>query len=79
MASTQELEKARTFAVPNTLKQRIAAGKLAHSFSIKLISNVEIIHYAATAGYDAVLIDLEHSSFSLDTANQLSCCALQVG
>ena len=65
--------------VPNVLKAKLMKGELAHSFSIKIISNVEIIHYAAVAGYDAVLIDLEHSQLSLSTASQLSVVANQVG
>jgi 2-keto-3-deoxy-L-rhamnonate aldolase RhmA len=78
-SSSEGLEAARAQAVPNTLKDKTLAGELAHSFSIKLVSTIEIVHYAAAAGYDAVLIDLEHSSFGLETTNQLSCAALQVG
>ena len=75
----QSLEDARKSVKPNTLKRQILAGKLAHSFSIMFIANVEVVFYAATAGYDAVLIDLEHGSFSLSSANQLCGCALQAG
>jgi 2-keto-3-deoxy-L-rhamnonate aldolase RhmA len=79
-ASTSDpLALARQAAVPNSLKECVTSGRLAHSFSIKLVKTVEIVHYAAAAGYDAVLIDLEHSSFGLETTNQLSCAALQVG
>ncbi|WVR09354.1 hypothetical protein IAU60_006420 [Kwoniella sp. DSM 27419] len=73
------LAAARQAVVPNTIKERIARGELAHSFSIKLVRTVEVVHYAAAAGYDAVLIDLEHSSMGLETTSQLSCAALQVG
>ncbi|OCF77488.1 hypothetical protein I204_01476 [Kwoniella mangroviensis CBS 8886] len=78
-AYQEGLAAASKAAVPNTVKERILRGELAHSFSIKLVKSVEIIHYAAAAGYDAVLIDLEHSSLGLETTNQLSCAALQVG
>lgn len=78
-ADAKGLAAARKKAVPNILKERLEAGRLAHSFSIKLISNVEIVQYAAAAGYDAILIDLEHSQFSLSTSNQLSCVALSAG
>jgi hypothetical protein len=79
-ASTSDpLALARQAAVPNRLKECVTSGRLAHSFSIKLVKTVEIVHYAAAAGYDAILIDLEHSSFGLETTNQLSCAALQVG
>ncbi len=76
---TDGFDQARQTIIPNRLQDRMAEGKLAHSFSLKLVSNIEVVHYAAVAGYDAVLIDLEHSSFSLDTTNQLSVAALQVG
>lgn len=73
------LNAARKYVIPNTVKIKLDKGELAHSFSIKLISNIEIVHYAAAAGYDAILIDLEHSSMGLEATNQLSCAALQVG
>jgi hypothetical protein len=74
-----KLEAARSQVIPNILKNKSLSGKLAHSFSIKLVRTIEIVHYAAAAGYDAVLIDLEHSSMGLETTSQLSCAALQVG
>jgi 2-keto-3-deoxy-L-rhamnonate aldolase RhmA len=73
------LTAVRKHVVPNTVKIKLDKGELAHSFSIKLVSTIEIVHYAAAAGYDAVLIDLEHSSMGLEATNQLSCAALQVG
>ncbi|ORY28189.1 Pyruvate/Phosphoenolpyruvate kinase-like domain-containing protein [Naematelia encephala] len=73
------LSAARKAIIPNRLKDNIEQGKLAHSFSLKLIANIEVVHYAAVSGYDAVLIDLEHGSFGLDITNQLSCAALQAG
>ena len=44
-----------------------------------MIDNVEVVGFAAVAGFDAVLIDLEHSSFGIREANQLSCMALSCG
>lgn len=76
---TSELAKARAQAVPNRVKDKLAAGKLSHAFSIKMINNVEVVGFAAVSGFDAVLIDLEHSSFGIKEANQLSCMALQCG
>ncbi|EIW72044.1 hypothetical protein TREMEDRAFT_72636 [Tremella mesenterica DSM 1558] len=73
------LTLARKSVVPNLVKRFLQEGRLAHSFSIKLIANVDIVYYAAAAGYEAVLIDLEHSSFGLETCNQLSVSALSAG
>ena len=72
------LAAARTHVVPNVVLSKVQQGQLAHSLSIKLVRTIEIVHYAA-AGFDAVLIDLEHSSMGLETTSQLSCAALQVG
>jgi 2-keto-3-deoxy-L-rhamnonate aldolase RhmA len=74
-----ELAKARAQAVPNRVKEKLAKGQLSHAFSIKMIDNVEVVGFAAVAGFDAVLIDLEHSSFGIREANQLSCMALSCG
>jgi 2-keto-3-deoxy-L-rhamnonate aldolase RhmA len=77
--SAESLESARKAAIPNKLRDKLAAGELAHSFSIKFVNNIEVVHYAAVAGYDAILIDLEHGTLGLDTTAALSISALQVG
>jgi 4-hydroxy-2-oxoheptanedioate aldolase len=77
--SQEEVEHARKVAVPNKLQEKLRAGRLAHSFSIKFIQNVEIVHYAAVAGYDSILIDLEHGTLDLATTGTLSISALQAG
>ena len=73
------LAAARQVAVPNPLRNKLIKGELAHALSIKLVSSIEIVGYAATAKYDSILIDLEHSPFGLETTNQLSCAALALG
>lgn len=78
-ADQTALSDARSKAVANRVLDNLQAGRLTHAFSLKLVKSIEVVHYAAAAGYDAVLIDLEHSSFGLETTNQLSCAALQVG
>jgi 2-keto-3-deoxy-L-rhamnonate aldolase RhmA len=55
------------------------AGLLTHAFSLKMFDNIEVVHYAAAAGYDAILVDLEHGTLDLGKASQLSVAALQVG
>ena len=73
------LAAARQVAVPNPLRNKLIKGQLAHALSIKLVSSVEVVGYAAAAKYDSILIDLEHSPFGLETTNQLSCAALALG
>lgn len=77
--SSDDLTAARQIAVPNALRNKLIKGQLAHALSVKLVSSVEIVGYAAAAKYDSILIDLEHSPFGLETTNQLSCAALAHG
>lgn len=47
--------------------------------TVRLVSSVEIVRIAKTAGFDAIYIDLEHSAFSIETTCQLSVMALEAG
>jgi 2-keto-3-deoxy-L-rhamnonate aldolase RhmA len=47
--------------------------------TVRPVSSVEIVRIAKTAGFDAIYVDLEHSSFSLETTGQLSVMALEAG
>ena len=47
--------------------------------TVRLVSSVEIVRIAKTAGFDALYVDLEHSAFSLETTGQLSVMALEAG
>lgn len=47
--------------------------------TVRLVSSVEIVRIAKTAGFDAIYIDLEHSAFSLETTCQISVMALEAG
>lgn len=73
------LEAARKIAVPNILNQKLDAGEPVHAFSVKFINNPEIVHYIAAAGYDAVLIDLEHGTLQMDITSTISTTAMAVG
>ncbi|KAI7219180.1 hypothetical protein KC333_g3142 [Hortaea werneckii] len=65
--------------IENTLKDKMLAGEVAYTLSAKLIRTVELPMMAKTAGFDGILIDMEHSSFDLDTAGQLCIAALYAG
>ena len=47
--------------------------------TVRLVSSVEIVRIAKTAGFDAIYIDLEHSAFSIETTCQISVMALEAG
>jgi 4-hydroxy-2-oxoheptanedioate aldolase len=49
------------------------------SMTVRLVRNVEIARIARTAGFDTLYVDLEHSSFSLDTCGQICMAALEAG
>ena len=65
--------------VRNSLKERLARGEVASSMTVRLSRSVEIAQVAATAGFDSLYIDLEHSSLSLETTSQICCAALTCG
>jgi 2-keto-3-deoxy-L-rhamnonate aldolase RhmA len=63
----------------NRMKAKIAAGGLAVGMIVRLMRNVEIALMAKSAGFDCLYMDLEHSSFSLETISQISITATALG
>lgn len=63
--------KYNTVTVPNRAKAALADDEVFSSMSIKLCSSVEIVGIAKAAGFEAILLDMEHNAFSLSTANQV--------
>jgi 2-keto-3-deoxy-L-rhamnonate aldolase RhmA len=63
----------------NRVKEKLARGELVASMSVRLVAGVEIVRIAKAAGFDSLYIDLEHSSFTLHTASQISIMALEAG
>lgn len=51
-------------------------GEIALSMTVKLNRSIEIAELAKTADFDSIYIDLEHNSFSLDTAGQICIACL---
>ncbi|EON68818.1 hypothetical protein W97_08076 [Coniosporium apollinis CBS 100218] len=66
-------------AIGSSMKEKLLRDEVAYTLSIKLVRSVEIPMMAKTAGYDGILIDMEHSSFDLDTASQICIAALYAG
>jgi 4-hydroxy-2-oxoheptanedioate aldolase len=63
----------------NAVKDKLARGEVVASMTVRLVRNVEIASIAKTAGFDTLYIDVEHSSFSLETTSQICIAALAVG
>ena len=65
--------------VKNPVKEKLARGEVVASMTVRVVPGVEIVRIAKTAGFDSIYIDLEHSSFSIQTASQISIMALEAG
>src|SRR5580693_4688696 len=63
----------------NHVKEKLARGEVVASMTVRLIRGVEIARIAKTAGFDSLYVDMEHSSFSLETMGQICMAALEAG
>ena len=63
----------------NHVKEKLARGEVVASMTVRLVHGVEIARIAKTAGFDSLYVDMEHSSFSLETMSQICIAALEVG
>ena len=52
----------------NNVKEKLARDEVVASMTVRLVRTIEIARIARTAGFDTLYVDLEHSSFSLETA-----------
>jgi 2-keto-3-deoxy-L-rhamnonate aldolase RhmA len=66
-------------AVTNRMQERMARGELALCMATRLARTAEIAMIADSCGFDALFIDMEHSTISLDDAAQICIAALPVG
>src|SRR2546430_14784933 len=65
--------------VRNPVKEKLARGELVSSMTARLVSSIEIVRIAKSAGFDSLYVDLEHSSFSMETTSQICVMALEAG
>jgi len=63
----------------NQVKDKLVRGEVVASMTVRLVRNVEIAAIAKTAEFDTLYVDVEHSSFSLETTSQICIAALAVG
>jgi 2-keto-3-deoxy-L-rhamnonate aldolase RhmA len=63
----------------NSVKDKLARGEIVASMTVRLVRSIEIARIARTAGFDMLYIDLEHSSFSIETTSQICIAALDAG
>jgi len=60
----------------NNVREKLARDELVASMTVRLVRSIEIARIAKTAGFDTLYVDVEHSSFSLDTTSQICIAAL---
>src|SRR5438552_4132092 len=63
----------------NNVKEKLKRDEVVASMTVRLVRGVEIARLAATAGFDTLYVDVEHSSFSLETTGQICMAALAAG
>jgi 4-hydroxy-2-oxoheptanedioate aldolase len=63
----------------NHLKEKLARNEVTASMTVRLVRGIEIARIAKTAGFDSLYVDMEHSSFSLETTGQICMAALETG
>jgi 2-keto-3-deoxy-L-rhamnonate aldolase RhmA len=63
----------------NEVKNKLARNELVLSMTVRLVRTIEIVSIAKTAGFDSIYVDMEHSTFSMDTTGQLCTACLAVG
>jgi 2-keto-3-deoxy-L-rhamnonate aldolase RhmA len=76
---TFELEAWLASKARNPILERLAERVPVTAFGVRAARTAEIARIARAAGNDAIWIDLEHSTMSIDVAAQICAAALDVG
>jgi 2-keto-3-deoxy-L-rhamnonate aldolase RhmA len=63
----------------NPLLQRLAAGEAVLVLPLRISRSPHVVHMARNAGFDAVYVDMEHSTVSLEATAELCLAAASVG
>src|SRR6478735_4418324 len=63
----------------NHMKEKLAAGQIIASMTVRLSRSIEIAAIAASTGFDTLYVDLEHNTLSIDTCCQICISAQQIG
>ena len=63
---------------PSTIKRKLSEGEIVVGLSTRM-PRVDTALIAKTCGFDWLFIDMEHGTFSVDSATQLSVAAISLG
>jgi 4-hydroxy-2-oxoheptanedioate aldolase len=66
-------------AFPSRMQERLARGEVALCMATRLARTAEIAMIADACGFDALFVDMEHCTISLDDAAQVCMAALGIG
>lgn len=64
---------------PSGFLERLRAGELTLMLGVRSARTADVVRTAASSGHHAVMLDLEHSTMSLDTAAALCASAADLG
>ncbi|CAG2153866.1 2-dehydro-3,6-dideoxy-6-sulfogluconate aldolase [Cupriavidus yeoncheonensis] len=73
------MKEAASPSVCNRVKEKLSRNELVLSMTVRLVRTIEIAVLAKSAGFDSLYIDLEHSSFSLETTSQICMASFNLG
>src|SRR5215831_671601 len=65
--------------INNIVKDKLKRDEVVASMTVRLVRGIEIARLAASAGFDMIYIDLEHSTLSLEATGQICQAALGAG
>src|ERR1700741_2884041 len=63
----------------NSMRQKLAAGKLVLCMNLRLARTVDIAMVAKAGGYDALYVDMQHAPYSIETTSTICAAALGLG
>ena len=66
-------------AYTNRMQEKLARGNVALCMATRLARTAEIGMIAEACGFDALFVDMEHTTVTLETASQICIAALPVG
>jgi 2-keto-3-deoxy-L-rhamnonate aldolase RhmA len=63
----------------NPVREKLARDEVVASMTVRLVRGIEIAQIAASAGFDTLYVDVEHSPLTLDMTGQICMAALAAG
>ena len=65
--------------VRNNVKEKFARDEVVASMTVRFVKSPEIARVIHTAGFDSFYVDVEHSTFSLETTSRICIAGLDAG